>query len=72
MGMLKEGVRLDRVRGGRQKYRARTAEAPYQTPNFASKKSSLEGKLFDSLMPDDDFYTKFTLSGVQRIESLQH
>ncbi|XP_034140938.1 estrogen-related receptor gamma-like, partial [Drosophila guanche] len=42
MGMLKEGVRLDRVRGGRQKYRARTAEAPYQATNFASKKSTLE------------------------------
>lgn len=29
MGMLKEGVRLDRVRGGRQKYRR---VAPYTTP----------------------------------------
>ncbi|XP_067007782.1 steroid hormone receptor ERR1 isoform X2 [Anabrus simplex] len=29
MGMLKEGVRLDRVRGGRQKYR-RNPEMPYQ------------------------------------------
>lgn len=29
MGMLKEGVRLDRVRGGRQKYR-RNADGPYQ------------------------------------------
>lgn len=28
MGMLKEGVRLDRVRGGRQKYR-RNPELPY-------------------------------------------
>ncbi|CAG2122772.1 unnamed protein product, partial [Medioppia subpectinata] len=28
MGMLKEGVRLDRVRGGRQKYR-RSSESPY-------------------------------------------
>lgn len=43
MGMLKEGVRLDRVRGGRQKYR-RTSEAPYQSQNFALKKSNLEGK----------------------------
>ncbi|KAI2805860.1 hypothetical protein BLOT_004868 [Blomia tropicalis] len=41
MGMLKEGVRLDRVRGGRQKYR-RTSEAPYHTQNFTLKKSSLE------------------------------
>lgn len=28
-GMLKEGVRLDRVRGGRQKYR-RNPDSPYQ------------------------------------------
>lgn len=31
MGMLKEGVRLDRVRGGRQKYR-RNLDIPYQVP----------------------------------------
>lgn len=30
MGMLKEGVRLDRVRGGRQKYRRNPASNPYQ------------------------------------------
>lgn len=30
MGMLKEGVRLDRVRGGRQKYRRNPAANPYQ------------------------------------------
>lgn len=29
MGMLKEGVRLDRVRGGRQKYRRNPAVNPY-------------------------------------------
>lgn len=29
MGMLKEGVRLDRVRGGRQKYRRNPAANPY-------------------------------------------
>lgn len=29
MGMLKEGVRLDRVRGGRQKYRRNPTAAPY-------------------------------------------
>lgn len=33
MGMLKEGVRLDRVRGGRQKYR-RNSELPY--PSMSS------------------------------------
>lgn len=30
MGMLKEGVRLDRVRGGRQKYRRNPSMQPYQ------------------------------------------
>ncbi len=30
MGMLKEGVRLDRVRGGRQKYRRNPNVQPYQ------------------------------------------
>lgn len=30
MGMLKEGVRLDRVRGGRQKYRRNPTAVPYQ------------------------------------------
>lgn len=30
MGMLKEGVRLDRVRGGRQKYRRNPNAQPYQ------------------------------------------
>lgn len=30
MGMLKEGVRLDRVRGGRQKYRRNPCSNPYQ------------------------------------------
>lgn len=30
MGMLKEGVRLDRVRGGRQKYRRNPTAMPYQ------------------------------------------
>lgn len=41
MGMLKEGVRLDRVRGGRQKYR-RNSDMPYpiSTP---PKKPTLEG-----------------------------
>lgn len=39
--MLKEGVRLDRVRGGRQKYR-RTSEMPYQTQNFNVKKTNLD------------------------------
>lgn len=42
MGMLKEGVRLDRVRGGRQKYR-RSTEHPYALTSLPPRKSSLEG-----------------------------
>jgi hypothetical protein len=47
MGMLKEGVRLDRVRGGRQKYR-RNPEMPYQMQHVAAPvaKPSLEGEKF--------------------------
>lgn len=41
MGMLKEGVRLDRVRGGRQKYR-RNPETHYPMVNYVLKKPSLE------------------------------
>ncbi|XP_043211083.1 steroid hormone receptor ERR1-like [Amphibalanus amphitrite] len=41
VGMLKEGVRLDRVRGGRQKYR-RNPEPPYQLHTVQAKKPSLE------------------------------
>ncbi|KAF7262888.1 hypothetical protein GWI33_003929 [Rhynchophorus ferrugineus] len=36
-GMLKEGVRLDRVRGGRQKYR-RNPESPYQVQVVSAQK----------------------------------
>lgn len=36
MGMLKEGVRLDRVRGGRQKYRRNPTANPYQMQIFPS------------------------------------
>lgn len=45
MGMLKEGVRLDRVRGGRQKYR-RNPELPYQVQPLPPVKPTptLEGK----------------------------
>lgn len=39
------GVRLDRVRGGRQKYR-RCQESPYQVHPIAYKKPSLEGRCF--------------------------
>lgn len=39
--MLKEGVRLDRVRGGRQKYR-RCSEVPYPVQTVLPKKPTLE------------------------------
>lgn len=39
MGMLKEGVRLDRVRGGRQKYR-RNGESPYLVNGLNCNNSS--------------------------------
>ncbi|XP_046402554.1 steroid hormone receptor ERR1-like isoform X1 [Ischnura elegans] len=41
MGMLKEGVRLDRVRGGRQKYR-RNPDIPYQILSLPPSKPTLE------------------------------
>ena len=34
MGMLKEGVRVDRVRGGRQKYKRRASDSPSPRPHF--------------------------------------
>ena len=43
MGMLKEGVRLDRVRGGRQKYR-RNSEMPYPIQSLPVKRPTLEGE----------------------------
>lgn len=53
-GMLKEGVRLDRVRGGRQKYR-RNPDTPHQLQVvYPQTKISLEGmQLFyiKSLIP---------------------
>ncbi|KAL1488065.1 hypothetical protein ABEB36_015433 [Hypothenemus hampei] len=39
-GMLKEGVRLDRVRGGRQKYR-RNPDSPYQVQVVSAQKPHL-------------------------------
>lgn len=47
-GMLKEGVRLDRVRGGRQKYR-RNPDMPFQVQVISAQRPSvaLEGKLTD-------------------------
>uniref|UniRef100_A0A0A9YA46 Steroid hormone receptor ERR2 n=1 Tax=Lygus hesperus TaxID=30085 RepID=A0A0A9YA46_LYGHE len=49
-GMLKEGVRLDRVRGGRQKYR-RNNEVPYIVSVTSQNKPSLEdNKLLEILL----------------------
>ena len=45
MGMLKEGVRLDRVRGGRQKYRNRMRIVGQASINRSeSYNSSIEGR----------------------------
>lgn len=48
VGMLKEGVRLDRVRGGRQKYR-RSTDLPYTFQYQLAQPSSnmrLDGKIW--------------------------
>lgn len=47
MGMLKEGVRLDRVRGGRQKYRRNPAANPYQLQIYQSNTSAAPTSLDD-------------------------
>ena len=44
MGMLKEGVRLDRVRGGRQKYR-RVMPYSVEPATNNNKKLALEGNI---------------------------
>ncbi|CAN7938539.1 unnamed protein product [Ixodes hexagonus] len=49
MGMLKEGVRLDRVRGGRQKYR-RNPDGPYHIQPLTPKKVSLEDNVIISAL----------------------
>ncbi|XP_054154108.1 steroid hormone receptor ERR1-like [Oppia nitens] len=51
MGMLKEGVRLDRVRGGRQKYR-RSPDNPYPIQNVMPiKKANIEeNKIISALI----------------------
>ena len=51
-GMLKEGVRLDRLRGGRQKYRRRM-EHPYITNH--------QSKPFELTLNDNKILTKLTL-----------
>lgn len=49
MGMLKEGVRLDRVRGGRQKYR-RNPEGPYQVAAQPIKRISIDDNIIISTL----------------------
>lgn len=53
MGMLKEGVRLDRVRGGRQKYRRNPNVSPYQLPASSTSMNRVQSlediKLLDIL-----------------------
>jgi len=52
MGMLKEGVRLDRVRGGRQKYRRSGDGGPYQiqsVPHMKAYASGQDNKLLEAL-----------------------
>lgn len=48
MGMLKEGVRLDRVRGGRQKYR-RNGESPYLVNGLNCNNSTANSVYFNVL-----------------------
>ncbi|CAH0550131.1 unnamed protein product [Brassicogethes aeneus] len=51
-GMLKEGVRLDRVRGGRQKYR-RNPDSPYQVQVVSAQRPILllnDIKMLDALI----------------------
>lgn len=51
-GMMKEGVRLDRVRGGRQKYR-RNPESPYQVHVLSTPRPALvleDIKILDALV----------------------
>lgn len=47
MGMLKEGVRLDRVRGGRQKYRRNPTTAPY--PQIFHSNTSIPPNSLDDI-----------------------
>uniref|UniRef100_A0A1B6MNL6 Estrogen-related receptor n=1 Tax=Graphocephala atropunctata TaxID=36148 RepID=A0A1B6MNL6_9HEMI len=48
VGMLKEGVRLDRVRGGRQKYR-RSTELPYNFQHHLAHQGPSDNKILEAL-----------------------
>lgn len=69
-GMLKEGVRLDRVRGGRQKYR-RNPESPYQVQVVNAQRPMLaleDIKMLEALVacePD-------TLETNKTLDNLKH
>jgi hypothetical protein len=63
MGMLKEGVRLDRVRGGRQKYRRVT---PYTTtPASANNNAGAQAGSTDSNNVNPQPVKKVSLEGMQ-------
>ena len=48
-GMLKEGVRLDRVRGGRQKYKRYPMETTHGSEQTSRKITLEENKVLESL-----------------------
>jgi hypothetical protein len=67
MGMLKEGVRLDRVRGGRQKYRRVT---PYTTtPASANNNAGAQAGSTDSNNVNPQPVKKVSLEGMQTHDS---
>ncbi|XP_022688850.1 steroid hormone receptor ERR1-like isoform X2 [Varroa jacobsoni] len=70
MGMLKEGVRLDRVRGGRQKYR-RNPEGPYQVAAQPVKRISIdENTIISALLSCEPEPLSIRLSAVNNNASL--
>jgi len=64
MGMLKEGVRLDRVRGGRQKYRRVT---PYTTTPASANNTGAQAGSTDSNNVNPHPVKKVSLEGMQTI-----
>lgn len=63
MGMLKEGVRLDRVRGGRQKYRRNPATHPYHHQLMMSQTAQTAGGLPGAATLDDIKMLETLLAG---------
>jgi estrogen-related receptor ERR len=66
MGMLKEGVRLDRVRGGRQKYRRVT---PYTTTPASANNSGAQTGSTDSNNVNPNPVKKVSLEGTRLYNS---